>query len=269
LLRYKDCMVVSWLASTVWSHQTGTGPASDNLNRMLSETYKTGMKLPITQTVLEGIYGIRAFEVPLPNDPKAGLLTHWSRGWLSFIFEEHDFENAVEDMMGILLYQQEYDLAKDFSKFLTEGHWASYLKGRLYLALGNKELASVSFQKPAYYLGKSTTAEFAWKTLTSAALSPMFDVAEEDKAALISEVERNQFSEGLAHYYSHVIGLFEKAKAYSYVADFAKLGLRSLMGQEDEELKTDLLQRLFTASIQTSRFHDAYSALIRHRDTAL
>ncbi|KAI4687498.1 uncharacterized protein J4E88_003087 [Alternaria novae-zelandiae] len=253
LLRYKDCMVVSWLARTVWSHQTGTGLASDNLNRMLSETYKTGMKLPITQTVLEGIYGSRAFEVPLPKDPKAGLLTHWSRGWLSFIFEEHDFENAVEDMMGILLYQQEYELAKDFSKFLTEGHWASYLKGRLYLALGNKELASVCFQKPAYYL----------------ALGPMFDVAEEDKANLISEVERNSFSEGLAHYYGHVIGLFEKAKAYSYVADFAKLGLRSLMGQEDVELKTDLLQRLFTASIQTSRFQDAYGALIRHRDTAL
>lgn len=97
----------------------------------------------------------------------------------------------------------------------------------------------------------------------------MFDVAEEDKANLISEVERNSFSEGLAHYYNHVIGLFEKAKAYSYVADFAKLGLRSLMGQEDVELKTDLLQRLFTASIQTSRFHDAYGALIRHRDTAL
>jgi hypothetical protein len=106
-------------------------------------------------------------------------------------------------------------------------------------------------------------------TLTSVALGPLFDVAEEDKAGLVSEVERNSFSEGLAHYYSHVIGLFEKAKAYSYVADFAKLGLGSLMGQEDEALKTDLLQRLFTASIQTSRFHDAYSALIRHRDAAL
>jgi DNA repair protein RAD51/nuclear pore complex protein Nup160 len=82
-------------------------------------------------------------------------------------------------------------------------------------------------------------------------------------------VERNSFSEGLPRYYSHVIGLFERAKAYSYVADFARLGLRSLVGQEDEELKTDLLQRLFTASIQTSKFEEAYSAMTRHRDTAL
>jgi DNA repair protein RAD51/nuclear pore complex protein Nup160 len=97
----------------------------------------------------------------------------------------------------------------------------------------------------------------------------MFDVAEQDTANLVSEVERNSFSEGLPRYYSHIIGLFEKAKAYSYVADFARLGLRSLVGQEDEELKTDLLQRLFTASIQTSRFEEAYTALTRHRDTAL
>ncbi|CAN9153076.1 unnamed protein product [Alternaria alternata] len=252
LLRYKDCMVVSWLARTVWAHQSMTGQASEQLYRMLGETYKT-QKLPITQTVLEGIYGLRAFEVLLPKDTKAGLLTHWSRGWLSFIFREHDFENVVEDIMGFLLAQQEYDLAMDFSKFLPEGHWASYLKGRMHLALGESALASLCFQKPAYTM----------------ALGPMFDVAEEDTAGLVSEVERNSFSEGLARYYSHVIGLFEKAKAYSYVADFAKLGLRCLMGQEDEELKTDLLQRLFTASIQTARFHDAYSALIRHSDTAL
>jgi hypothetical protein len=63
--------------------------------------------------------------------------------------------------------------------------------------------------------------------------------------------------------------MLEAAKAYSYVADFARLGLRSMVGQEDQELKTDLLQRLFTASIQTSRFEEAYSAMARHSDAAL
>lgn len=105
--------------------------------------------------------------------------------------------------------------------------------------------------------------------LTLAALGAMFDVAEQDTMGLVSEVERNSFSEGLGHYYNHVVGLFERAKAYSYVADFAKLGLRSLLGQEDEGLKTELLQRLFTASIQTCRFQDAYTAMIRHSDAAL
>jgi hypothetical protein len=85
----------------------------------------------------------------------------------------------------------------------------------------------------------------------------------------VSENERNAFSEGLASYYGHVIRMLEAAKAYSYVADFARLGLRSMVGQEDQELKTNLLQRLFTASIQTSRFEEAYSAMARHSDAAL
>lgn len=83
------------------------------------------------------------------------------------------------------------------------------------------------------------------------------------------EAERNSFSEGLASYYGHVVGLFEQVKEYSYVADFARLGLRSMTGQEEQELKTDLLQRLFTASIQTLRYEDAYLSMSRHSDAAL
>jgi hypothetical protein len=154
ILRYKDCMVVSWLAGTVWAHQSATGLASENVNRALSETLKTGKKLPITQTVLEGVYGGRAFEVPLPKDLRADLLTKWSRGWLSSIFEEHEYEAVVEDIMGILLAQREYELAMEFSKFLIEGYWASYMRGRLYIALGDNATASMCFQKPAYTLGK-------------------------------------------------------------------------------------------------------------------
>lgn len=96
-----------------------------------------------------------------------------------------------------------------------------------------------------------------------------FSVEDSDSVGLVLEAERNSFSEGLASYYGHVVGLFEKVKAYSYVADFARLGLRSLTGQEEQELKTDLLQRLFTASVQVSRFEDAYSAMMRHSDAAL
>lgn len=97
----------------------------------------------------------------------------------------------------------------------------------------------------------------------------LFSIEDSDAAALVSETERNYFSEGLPKYYHHILGLFEKARAYTYAADFARLGLRTLMGKEDEELKTELLQRLFTASIQTSRFDEAYTAMTRHSDTAL
>lgn len=104
--------------------------------------------------------------------------------------------------------------------------------------------------------------------LTDLALG-MFSLEDVDTISFIPAEQRDSFSEGLPKYYHHVLGLFEKCKAYSFVADFARLGLRCLKGREDEALKTELLSRLFTASVQTSRFDEAYSAMTRHRDTAL
>jgi DNA repair protein RAD51/nuclear pore complex protein Nup160 len=152
--QYKDCMTVSWLASTVWAHQTATGPASEHVNRTLSETLKISKRLPLTQTVLEGIYGERAFELPLPNDLKTNLLTRWSRGWIALVFKDGNYDTVVEDTMGILLFQREYNLALDFSKFLPEGNWATYLKGRLHIAFGENNLAAICFQKAAFSLSK-------------------------------------------------------------------------------------------------------------------
>ncbi|KAL5116721.1 hypothetical protein ACEQ8H_005333 [Pleosporales sp. CAS-2024a] len=252
LSQYKDCMTVSWMASTVWAHQTHTGTASEVHNRTLSETLKNSKKLPFTQTVLEGIYGERAFLLSMPNEPKTNLLTYWSRGWIASAFKDEKYESVVENIMGILLGQKEYDLAMDFSKFLPDGNWATYLKGRLHVAQGENDLAAICLRKAAFGLALGH-----------------FSVEDADVAGIVSEAERNAFSEGLASYYGHVVGLFEHVKAYSYVADFARLGLRSLTGQQEQELKTDLLQRLFTASIQTSRFEDAYTAITRHSDAAL
>jgi hypothetical protein len=151
--KYKDCMTVMWLASSVWAHQTATGPASEIVNRTMSETLKLGHKLPFTQTVLEGIYGGRAFELPLPNHAKTDLLTQWSRGWIALVFGE-GYDSVIEDIMGKLLYQKEYSLASGFAKFLPESNWATYLKGRLHMASSENALASACFQKAAYRLGK-------------------------------------------------------------------------------------------------------------------
>ncbi|PSN73057.1 hypothetical protein BS50DRAFT_568643 [Corynespora cassiicola Philippines] len=249
--QFKDNMILGWLARTVWSRQTPTGPSSEVVMKTLAESLRS-WKLPITQTVLEGIYGECAFDFPLSSGLKSGLLTHWARAWIALPFKDQNFDPLVEDIMGKLLSQKEYELALDFSKFLPEDSWATYLKGRMHVALGENTLASVCFQKAAYNLALG-----------------LFSVEDADTAVLISELERNSFSEGLPRYYLHILGLFEKVKAYSYVADFARLGLRTLRGREENGLRTDLLQRLFTASMQTSRFDEAYSAMTRHSDIAL
>lgn len=78
-------------------------------------------------------------------------------------------------------------------------------------------------------------------------------------------------NDGLARYYSHIMTLFESAKVMSYVAGAAELALSAYLAEnvQDASLKTDLLSRLFTASIQTSRFNDAFYTLIQYTDFAL
>ncbi|KAL1607774.1 hypothetical protein SLS60_002710 [Paraconiothyrium brasiliense] len=252
---FKDWLVLDWIATTVWSHQTPTGRSSTRWMKEFDDASKTSSRFPITQTALEGMFGYGATSIPMPSNLKTGFLTYWGQGWLASIFsaQGQTFDSVVEDMMGKLLFQKEYHLAKDFSKFLPESSWASYLKGRMHITLGENELASPCFQKPAYNL----------------ALGIGFSVDMADTARLVPETEQDLFSDGLPKYYNHVLGLFEKAKAYSFAADYARLGLSSMIGFEDEVLRTELLQRLFTASIQTSRFEEAYTAMTRHSDSAL
>src|ERR1051326_5019844 len=91
---------------------------------------------------------------------------------------------------------------------------------------------------------------------------------------LLTPEEKDYFAEGLPRYYQHVFGLFEKVKVYSYVADFARLALQSLAAStrkpEDETaLQTEFLSRLFNASLQTSRFEEAYSSLTHYTNKSL
>jgi DNA repair protein RAD51/nuclear pore complex protein Nup160 len=248
----KDKSVTTWLTGTAWGHPASTGPASEQMMASLNETLKPSRRLPIAQTVMEGIFGHRCFDMVVPAGKGTQLLTDWSRMWLAEVFKDQNYNSAVDVVFGVLLAQKEYDLAVAFSKFLEERNWTEYLKGRMYLCVGEYTLASISFQKAAYNLAMG-----------------MFSIDDADTINFIPPDQRDYFSDGLPRYYAHVLGLFEKAKAHSFVVDFGKLALRSMDGSEEADLKTELLSRLFNASVQTSRFDEAYSALIRHKDTAL
>lgn len=150
----KDCAILTWLSTTVWSHQSPTGSSSETLMRSLDESFRNSKQLPITQTVLEGILGHQSFDASLPKGLRTELLTYWSRVWLTQLYNDKTFDQALEDVMMILLMQKEPGLASEFSKFLPEGNWATYLKGRMYLAHGENELASICFQKAAHNLGE-------------------------------------------------------------------------------------------------------------------
>jgi nuclear pore complex protein Nup160 len=78
---------------------------------------------------------------------------------------------------------------------------------------------------------------------------------------------------GLPQYYLHILSLFDKDKAYSYVIDFARLALQfaptTSKDVETIQLRTEVLSRMFNAAMQTSRYDVAYSSMALLTDRAL
>lgn len=95
-------------------------------------------------------------------------------------------------------------------------------------------------------------------------------------STLLDLVSVNCFHNGIPKYYQHILSIFEQVRSFSHVADFASLALQALdseaWAEQDPEYpttRTDLLSRLFHASLKTCQFDQAYSALARYQDLAL
>jgi nuclear pore complex protein Nup160 len=91
---------------------------------------------------------------------------------------------------------------------------------------------------------------------------------------LLDLISVNYFYNGLPKYFQHIITVFEHARAFAHVADFAHLALQSLelspgMNDEYNSVRTDLMSRLFHASLKTCRFDEAFSAFLQLPDSAL
>jgi nuclear pore complex protein Nup160 len=88
---------------------------------------------------------------------------------------------------------------------------------------------------------------------------------------LLDDTEWNLLNSGLPNYYSHVVNLYDRQKAYSFVMEFARLALQftDSHSQEGSALKSELLSRLFTASATISHFDVAHTSLLAMKDQAL
>lgn len=95
-------------------------------------------------------------------------------------------------------------------------------------------------------------------------------------STLLDLVSVNCFHNGIPKYYQHILSIFEQVHSFSHVADFAGLALQALdsepWAEKDPEYtstRSDLLSRLFHASLKICKFDQAYSALARYQDLAL
>ncbi|KAF5023204.1 hypothetical protein F66182_4737 [Fusarium sp. NRRL 66182] len=165
---------------------------------------------------------------------------------------DSDIEVSPPLIQCSLIKRERADLALDLAPFSDHNPFSTYVQGRLQLALKDFNTAAIYFKKAA--IGMST------------------ENVESDRhsSGLLDDTEWNLLNHGLAKYYSHIVALFEKQKAYSYVVEFARLAMQFLGFKQDVMFtKTDMQSRLFNAAVATSQFELAHTTLVSIKDQAM
>jgi nuclear pore complex protein Nup160 len=152
-----------------------------------------------------------------------------------------------------LLKQDRPDLALELNPFADQDPFSTYVQGRVFLALRDHDTASFYFRKAA--IGLSISIKHL----------------DRHSAGLLDDTEWNLLNSGLPNYYAHIVSLYDRQKAYSYVMEFSRLALQFVQqgNHEVAGIKTEMLSRLFTASAAISHFEEAHSALLAMDDEAM
>ncbi|KAH7031190.1 nucleoporin Nup120/160-domain-containing protein [Microdochium trichocladiopsis] len=154
-----------------------------------------------------------------------------------------------------LLVQNRPDLAADLSPFCSQEPFSTYVQGRVYLATRDFAAAADNFKKAAFCLSAP------WKKKGR----------ETHSGGLLDSIEWDQLHAGLPRYYGHIVALFEKQKAYSYVIEFARLALQFINGstRDADTIRADMQSRLFGGATQLSDFETAHATLVTMRNRRL
>lgn len=181
-----------------------------------------------------------------------------------------DIEVSPSLIQCSLIKRDRADLALDLEPFCDQNPFSIYIHGRVSLALKDYESASINFKKAAVGMGKfKMISLFNRPTLTPVTGSDTVEL-ERHSSGLLDDTEWNLLNSGLAQYYSHIVALFEKQRAYSYVVEFARLSVQFTGAKaENASIKIDMLSRLFNAALATAQFQLAHTTLLSMKDEAL
>ncbi|EDN06874.1 conserved hypothetical protein [Histoplasma mississippiense (nom. inval.)] len=261
----KEYEMMIWLGSNVrpWHGNPPHGRTSNAMSPTVPEGTGADKGEPRLSTILEDLFACHIKPRPTFGVPQTFTLTQQIRDVVSWITRQGEvsFPNVLVFIQCDLLASGNIDLASDFLRFQPNTAWSTYVKGRLYVAKSEFDSATIYFQKAAYILSHGK------------AVGNLHEMS----SNLLDIISVNSFYNGLPKYFQHILSLFEQARAFAHVADFARLALQALesdprKNEPDSDyiyLRTDLLSRLFHASLKTCRFDEAYSALSRYTDAAL
>ncbi|KAI0450657.1 nucleoporin Nup120/160-domain-containing protein [Xylaria acuta] len=166
---------------------------------------------------------------------------------------DSDVELRPQYIQCALLVRDRADLAIELAPFSHQDPFSVYIQGRVSLALRDYSSAAIYFKKAAY--GMSI---------------PQADPGRHS-SGLLDEDEWNSLFNGMPRYYAHLVALYEKHKAYSYVVDFARLALQFITKKTGDAdlLRMEVQGRLFSGATAISRFELAHSTLVTMKDRAL
>ncbi|KAI1322026.1 nucleoporin Nup120/160-domain-containing protein [Xylariaceae sp. FL0255] len=152
-----------------------------------------------------------------------------------------------------LLVRERADLALELAPFCDQDPFSVYVQGRLALVLRDFAKAAAYLKKAAY--GMSI---------------PQANPARHS-SGLIDPTEWKLLFSGLPRYYTHIVSLFEKQKAHSFVVDFARLALQFINKSTEgaDLVRAEIQGRLFSAATAISRFDIAHSTLVAMKDRAI
>ncbi|MCJ1400157.1 hypothetical protein MMC11_003361 [Xylographa trunciseda] len=205
-------------------------------------------------TVLENLFGVDTRPQSYTTRSQSESVTGNIEDLLKWVTGGNDptvtKERVLVNIQCNLLKNNNIDLASSFLLFQPFTAWATYFRARLHLLRNDFTEAAIFFKRAAYSLSRpNQTIDYSLAS-----------------SNLLSPLEASFLSSGPANYYTHILSLFEPARAHRHIQDFASLALQF---SPPPDQASDLLTRLFTSSLALADHDAAYSALTRYSDRAL
>lgn len=157
LLREYEMM--AWLSSNCRKCSgRSTSATDDNASTFSLKESSRKKDAPRMATILEDLFATDIKPRQTTGLPQSYTLSLGIRDVLSWVTRQGEvaYPNALVYIQCDLIAKNNIDLAWDFLRFQASTSWATYVKGRLYVAMSEFDTAALYFRKAAYLLCKSS-----------------------------------------------------------------------------------------------------------------
>lgn len=251
---------------------------------------KTQITVPLAKTERSNSVGSSPAAAKRPGEDTQAITTlEWTTGHLlevpdmgsislgitdiasNFCTSDSSIDIPPQNLQCALLVQSRSDLASELAPFSELDPFSTYVQGRVHLAQRDFTTAAIYFKKAAYGLSKASQLVSSNHLLTITIAGVTRKHANKQSSGLLDDTEWRLFYSGLPRYYCHIVSLFERQKAHSYVVEFARLALEFVNAKtpDADSVRTEIQSRLFSGSIGVSQFDLAHSTLVAMSDHAI